>query len=110
MSIEEQYGWDIDELKMSSAASDKRIVSLQVREIRRPLQGVRPNDVDKVDALKHSILEHGLLEPIDVIEVDGVYYGFSGCHRFQAHQELDLKTIRCRVIKGNRATLRMHLA
>lgn len=31
-----------------------------------------------------SIEEVGLHEPIDVLEVDGQYYGFSGCHRFEA--------------------------
>ena len=37
-------------------------------------------------------------EPIDVLEVDGRYYGFSGCHRYEAHVKLGRETIRCRVI------------
>ena len=32
--------------------------------------------------------------------------GFSGCHRFEAHQRLNMKTIKCRVRRGTEATLR----
>ena len=46
---------------------------------------------------------------IDVLEVDGKYYGFSGCHRFEAHQKLGYETIKCRVIKSNAESLRMHM-
>ena len=82
---------------------------MPVAQIRRPLGKVRSNDQEKVEALKASIKEHGLLEPIDVLEVDGVIYGFSGCHRFQAHTELGLETIKCRVRPATRATLKMHM-
>lgn len=40
-------------------------------------------DQEKVAALMVSIQEIGLQEPIDVLLVDGVYYGFSGCHRYE---------------------------
>ena len=55
-----------------------------------------------------------LQEPIDVLEVlvdeadksKGVmYYGFSGCHRYEAHQRLGLETIRCKVRRATRRTL-----
>ncbi|KAG2409261.1 Sulfiredoxin protein [Vigna angularis] len=46
---------------------------------------------------------------IDVLEVDGVYYGFSGCHRYEAHQRLGLPTIRCKIRRGTKETLRHHL-
>ncbi|CAK9187136.1 unnamed protein product [Ilex paraguariensis] len=46
---------------------------------------------------------------IDVLEVEGVYYGFSGCHRFEAHQRLGLPTIRCKIRRGTKETLRHHL-
>jgi len=48
-------------------------------------------------------------EPIDVLEVDGKYYGFSGCHRFEACQRLGKETILARVRKAPRAVLKMHL-
>lgn len=56
-----------------------------------------------------SIAKVGLQEPIDVLEVEGVYYGFSGCHRFEAHQRLGKETILCRVRKANRQVLRFHM-
>jgi uncharacterized ParB-like nuclease family protein len=50
-------------------------MELPVSAIRRPLAGVRSNDQKKVEDLKASIKEIGLQVPIDVLEVDGVYYG-----------------------------------
>eukprot|EP00891_Asterochloris_glomerata_P004777 jgi/Astpho2/4777/Aster-00322 len=77
--------------------------------IKRPLGKTRSNDQDKVHALMLSIEEVGLKEPIDVLEVEGKYYGFSGCHRYEAFQRLGKETIPCRVRKANRSTLRMHM-
>jgi sulfiredoxin len=66
-------------------------------------------DQEKIQALMQSIEDIGLQEPIDVLEVDGQYYGFSGCHRFEAHEELGKATILCRVRKANKQVLKMHL-
>eukprot|EP00897_Mesotaenium_endlicherianum_P000062 jgi/Mesen1/10056/ME000730S09351 len=85
------------------------IVDLPLEYIIRPLGRTRSNDSHKVKELMKSISEIGLQVPIDVLEVDGQYYGFSGCHRFEAHQRLGLSTITCKVRKANRATLRMHM-
>jgi uncharacterized ParB-like nuclease family protein len=57
-----------------------------------------------------SIAEEGLRQPIDVLEVDGQYYGFSGCHRYEAHQKLGKATIKCRVRRANHSVLQKHLA
>ncbi len=86
---------------------------MQIREIplgqiRRPLP--RTTDPQKVAQLMQSIAEQGLLEPIEVLEVDGQIYGFSGCHRFEACQRLGHKTIKCRVRRAPQSVLRMHLA
>lgn len=56
-----------------------------------------------------SISEIGLQEPIDVLEVDGVFWGFSGCHRFEAHQRLGKEQILCRVRAATKDVLRFHL-
>ncbi|KAH7546074.1 hypothetical protein FEM48_Zijuj01G0162100 [Ziziphus jujuba var. spinosa] len=82
------------------------IVELPLDKIRRPLMRTRANDPIKVKELMDSIREIGLQVPIDVLEVDGVYYGFSGCHRYEAHQHLGLPTIRCKVRRGTKETLR----
>lgn len=85
-----------------------RVENIPLNKIRRPLP--RQTDQAKVAALMESIQEIGLQEPIDVLEVDGEYYGFSGCHRYEACTRLGHETIRCRVRKAPRAVLQMHLA
>jgi sulfiredoxin len=85
-----------------------RIADIPIKDIRRPLY--RQNDQAKVTALMESIQEIGLQEPIDILEVEGQYYGFSGCHRFEACTRLGHETIRCRIRRAPRAVLQMHLA
>ncbi|MEP0872491.1 sulfiredoxin [Trichocoleus desertorum AS-A10] len=85
-----------------------RIENIPIQKIRRPL--FRQNDPAKVVALMTSIEAEGLREPIDVLEVEGEYYGFSGCHRFEACSRLGHETIRCNVRRAPRSVLQMHLA
>jgi len=85
-----------------------RILDLPLTAIRRPL--LRQNDPQKVISLMESIAEIGQQEPIDVLEVDGQYYGFSGCHRYEACQRLGLATVRCKVRRASQAVLKLHLA
>jgi sulfiredoxin len=85
-----------------------RVEDIPIQKIRRPL--FRQNDAAKVAALMASIEAEGLREPIDVLEVEGEYYGFSGCHRFEACSRLGHETIRCSVRRAPRSVLRMHLA
>ncbi|MEB3274717.1 MAG: ParB N-terminal domain-containing protein [Prochlorothrix sp.] len=84
------------------------IRELPLNQIRRPLP--RQTDPAKVAALMESIAAEGLREPIDVLQVEGQYYGFSGCHRYEAHQRLGLATIRCRIRQAPRSVLDRHLA
>ncbi|MBP0016035.1 MAG: ParB N-terminal domain-containing protein [Cyanobacteria bacterium SBLK] len=84
------------------------IKEIPLPRIRRPLP--RQTDPEKVRALMESIAIEGLHEPIDVLEVEGEYYGFSGCHRFEAHQRLGKETIKCRVRQATQSVLKMHLA
>lgn len=88
--------------------SKVKVKEIPLGQIRRPLP--RENDQSKVAALMESIQEIGQQEPIDVLEVDGQYYGFSGCHRFEACQRLGKETILCRVRKAPPSVLQMHLA
>ncbi len=85
-----------------------KVREIPLNQIRRPLP--RVNDQEKVKALMESIAEIGQQEPIDVLEVDGQYYGFSGCHRYEACQRLGKETILARVRKAPRSVLKMHLA
>jgi sulfiredoxin len=85
-----------------------RIQEIPLNQIKRPLP--RQNDANKVQALMASIAAIGQQEPIDVLEVDGQYYGFSGCHRYEACQRLGQETILARVRKAPLSVLKMHLA
>jgi len=85
-----------------------RVEAIPLNKIRRPLY--RQNDQAKVQALMESIKHIGQQEPIDVLEVDGEYYGFSGCHRFEACTKLGQETILCRVRRAPRSVLQRHLA
>ncbi|GAX80506.1 hypothetical protein CEUSTIGMA_g7944.t1 [Chlamydomonas eustigma] len=93
----------------SSSRSRQVIMDIPVSDIIRPLGKTRGNDGEKVKALMVSIQDIGLQEPIDVLLVDGRYYGFSGCHRYEAHVNLGKETIRCRVRKANQSVLKMHM-
>lgn len=85
-----------------------RVQEIPIKQIRRPL--FRQNDQAKVAALMDSIAEIGLQEPIEVLEVEGEYYGFSGCHRYEACSRLGHETILCRVRRAPRSVLQRHLA
>lgn len=85
-----------------------RIQEIPLNQIQRPLP--RQNDPQKVKDLMESIAEIGQQEPIEVLEVEGRYYGFSGCHRYEACQRLGKETILARVRKATPSVLRMHLA
>ncbi|MEM7553234.1 MAG: sulfiredoxin [Cyanobacteria bacterium P01_A01_bin.84] len=85
-----------------------RVEAIPLNQIKRPLP--RRNDPQKVQALMESIAEIGQQEPIDILEVEGKYYGFSGCHRYEACQRLGQETVLARIRKAPRSVLKMHLA
>lgn len=85
-----------------------RVQEIALKDIRRPL--IRQTDPAKVENLMKSIQEIGQQEPIDILEVEGKYYGFSGCHRYEACQKLGKETILCRIRKAPASVLKMHLA
>jgi sulfiredoxin len=85
-----------------------RVQEIPLNQIKRPLP--RATDPQKVQVLMESIGAIGQQEPIDVLEVDGQYYGFSGCHRYEACQRLGKETVLARVRKAPKSVLKMHLA
>ena len=85
-----------------------QIKEIPVNKIHRPLP--KQTDRTKVERLARSIAEEGLHEPIEILEVEGKYYGFSGCHRYEAHQVLGKETIKCRVRRAPLSVLRAHMA
>lgn len=85
----------------------KKRVTVPIESINRPHESVI--DEDKVDELMRSISEIGLQEPVDLIEFEGKYYGFNGCHRYTAHKRLGRTTIEANIRQVDRATFRLHL-
>jgi sulfiredoxin len=85
-----------------------KIQEVRLADIRRPL--LRQNDPRKVEALMESIRKIGQQEPIDVLEVEGQLYGFSGCHRYEACTRLGQETILCRIRRTPKSVLKMHMA
>lgn len=85
-----------------------RIEDVPLSRIRRPL--IRETDPVKVEKLMVSIQEVGQQEPIEILEVNGQYYGFSGCHRYEACLRLGKETIRCRIRRAPYSVLAKHLA
>ena len=119
-STNSTYVWDIESLEKRNLRRGSQVREVPVRDIIRPLEKVRSNDVEKVAALCESIKLHGLLEPIDVLEVENAatgkktVYGFSGCHRFAAYrilseQDTKFTKIPCRVRPATVQTLKMHM-
>ena len=85
----------------------KKRVAVPIDAINRPHESVI--DEDKVAELMRSISEIGLREPVDLIEFEGKFYGFNGCHRYTAHKRLGRKTIEANIRQVDRATFRLHL-
>ena len=109
-----KYGWDVHrpppQLTPPGTTRGPRIIDVPPATIRRPLGRSRTNDAAKVAALAASIAFCGQIDAIDVLECDGVLWGFSGCHRTEAIRDvLQLPTIRCRVRRVTRSVLMMHL-
>jgi len=85
----------------------KKRVAVPIEAINRPHESVI--DEGKVEDLMQSINEIGLQEPIDLIEFEGRFYGFNGCHRYTAHKRLGRTTIEANIRQVDRATFRLHL-
>jgi uncharacterized ParB-like nuclease family protein len=85
-----------------------RIEEISLNQIRRPLP--RQTDPEKVKMLMASIAEIGQQEPIDILEVEGLFYGFSGCHRYEACHRLGKETVKAKIRKAPKSVLMMHLA
>jgi sulfiredoxin len=102
---------DYDLFKLENRSRETpmvRVEQIPLNRIKRLLP--RATDPEKVQTLMESIAVIGQQEPIDILEVEGQYYGFSGCHRYEACQRLGKETILARVRKAPRSVLKMHLA
>ncbi|KAK9464438.1 ParB/Sulfiredoxin [Lipomyces arxii] len=94
-----------------------RISFLQLELIRRPIPPVLDEEkitrmIETLSTTNAEDMDDGL-PPIDVLCVrkDGKdwYFGFGGCHRFQAYQRTGKKTVKCKIVPVTEKMLKMYV-
>ncbi|KAK9448322.1 ParB/Sulfiredoxin [Limtongia smithiae] len=94
-----------------------RISFLPIDQIRRPIVPVL--DEEKIsrmiETLAHTdpeAIDDGL-PPIDVLRVrkngKDWYFGFGGCHRFQAYERTGKKTVKCKIVPVTEKMLSLYV-
>ncbi|KAK9470380.1 ParB/Sulfiredoxin [Dipodascopsis tothii] len=95
----------------------KNVTYLRLDQIRRPIVPVldEPKITRMMETLKNSDpedLDDGL-PPIDILCVrkDGEpwYFGFGGCHRFQAYDRLGKKMVKCKIVPMTESMLKLYV-
>lgn len=94
--VEEAYGKDLREINSFELESKgARIEELDVDTITpNPFQPRKHFDEQALEELSHSIVAHGLLQPIVVIEKEDGYLLIAGERRLRAHKLAKLETIK----------------
>lgn len=83
------------------ASQEKQeVVQLEVDKILVPEERVTSVlDEEILQELEESIKQHGILQPLQIAEVDGKYILIDGLHRLQIAKKLSMKTVPCIVKK-----------
>lgn len=94
--VEEAYEKDLKEIdSFELEAQGARVAELSVDEITpNPYQPRKHFDEQALEELSHSIVAHGLLQPIVVIEKEDGYILIAGERRLRAHKLAKLETIK----------------
>eukprot|EP00389_Voromonas_pontica_P004162 GDKH01006186.1.p1 GENE.GDKH01006186.1~~GDKH01006186.1.p1 ORF type:complete len:113 (-),score=24.46 GDKH01006186.1:220-558(-) len=95
-----------------NAVENGDVYDVPMSAINRPLPPVL--DEAKVEAMMSSLKEGKSLPAINVLHVEGksgqdYYFGFGGCHRFEAHKRLGRPTVLGTVTEVSRGVLKHHL-
>lgn len=95
-AILDEVGQAYDSEMGSSSYERETIREVEVSSISaNPYQPRKHFDQDALQELSESIVRHGLLQPIVVIEKDDGYLLVAGERRLRAHKLVNLETIRC---------------
>lgn len=95
-AILDEVGQAYDSEMGSSSYERETIREVEVSSISaNPYQPRKHFDQDALQELSESIVRHGLLQPIVVIEKDDGYLLVAGERRLRAHKLANLETIRC---------------
>ncbi|MDD2450771.1 ParB/RepB/Spo0J family partition protein [Sulfurovum sp.] len=94
--VEEAYAKDLSTMDSSELeAQGVRIADIEVASISpNPFQPRKHFDEQALRELSESIKEHGLLQPIVVIEKDDGYMLIAGERRLRAHKLADIPTVK----------------
>ncbi|RXJ75570.1 chromosome partitioning protein ParB [Arcobacter sp. F155] len=76
-----------------------KIIEIEVEKVKpNPNQPRKIFDQDKLKELSDSIVEHGLIQPVTVIEEDDGYILVAGERRLRAHKLANLETIKATIV------------
>jgi len=76
-----------------------KIIEIEVEKVKpNPNQPRKIFDEDKLKELSDSIVEHGLIQPVTVIEEDDGYILVAGERRLRAHKLANLETIKATIV------------
>ncbi|MDD3591576.1 MAG: ParB/RepB/Spo0J family partition protein, partial [Sulfurovum sp.] len=94
--VEEAYAKDLSAMDSSELeAQGVRIAEIEVASISpNPFQPRKHFDEQALWELSESIREHGLLQPIVVIEKDDGYMLIAGERRLRAHKLADISSVK----------------
>lgn len=83
-----------------SSTERQEVVQLEVDKILIPEERVTSVYDEELEAeLEASIKQHGILQPLQIAEVDGKYILIDGLHRLQIAKKLGMKTVPCIIKK-----------
>jgi ParB/RepB/Spo0J family partition protein len=83
-----------------SVDQKREVVQLEIDKILVPEDRVTSVfDTETYEELERSIKQHGILQPLQVAELDGKYVLVDGLHRLMIAKELGMKTVPCIVQK-----------
>jgi len=95
-AILDEVGQAYDSEVGSRSYDHDSVREIQVNEITpNPYQPRKTFDANALQELSDSIVKHGLLQPIVVIEKDNGYLLVAGERRLRAHKLANLETIKC---------------
>lgn len=94
--VEEAYEKDLGDIDSFELSEQKeRVVEIDIAKITpNPYQPRKHFDAQALEELSASIVEHGLLQPIVVIETEEGYILVAGERRFRAHKLANLEQIK----------------
>ncbi len=100
--VEDAYKQDLDENKSTTLVKEIPIYDITPN----PYQPRKVFEEEALRDLSHSILKHGLLQPIVVVEKDDAYMLIAGERRLRASKLADLETIKAVVADFEEENLR----